>query len=157
MAKSVNEFDYCLKDGVIKVSGNDGMQKESSMLRLVAPSTTQSERYATKIKQAFTRVIFAQMKEISTVKSETKEISEKGEKDELTGSHFLMLLFNSDIDVSDLITNSFNPLLLDVCFIDGVIPLKEHTLKQIGWNDRQELLGEYIKNFMAASLLPTKK
>lgn len=118
-----------------------GENKEATAVILSAPSNKQ-RRAAARLKQFFFQAI-------KDLKSEDQSTGDDGKKPK--GSDIVALLMMSDVDIDD-VHESFKDILTTGCaMIDGATSLTSLHYESLSYEDTEEMLGEYLVNFLIPS------
>lgn len=148
--KLKKEFDFTLQEEITYADEQSNAVK-TKRLFIKAPSSKQ-KKYAFKLQQKFMQALkgnIADMQKSGNV--ETKETKDDSEK--LNGEAIITALLMSNIDINDLIENLKELLTSGSCLVDGKINLIEPWFDQLGFNDIEKLLGEYIASFLLPSIM----
>jgi hypothetical protein len=158
----IKEFEYTLSSP-IKYQFN-GEHLETNILYLKAPADVH-RKIAPKIAQNVMRAFMAQNENFETKKKDGKkgkkdeeEIQEKKEG-EITKEVIIMLLYSSRvIDIVEF-KEEFRELLLSagICSLNNNVYLSTGHLQQIDQREIDDLMGDYISNFLLPSVLTQKK
>lgn len=139
------EFEYQLNQPLEYHSG--GAVVEAKTLLCVAPSMNQLNQTA-KLKQGF----FKALKNAQQSRNQAQETQAPADVD-LNADMVMGILYMGDIDLVDYF-NDFKSLLINgVCKIDGLVDLSAHNLNKMAISDLEQLLGQYIANFLIPSWL----
>lgn len=155
------EFEFTLNNPFTFAAG--GNQETAQKLILSAPNNRNAHRV--RLQQAFIKAI----KNTDKSLSEADKAAARAERDarggadeDPDGMSIYMMLLASDMDMSvyhgyfrDLICDDNNPC----CSIEGLQKMKYATFDKMSADDTDRLLGEYMANFIVASVMqkPEKK
>jgi hypothetical protein len=157
----IKEFEYTLSSP-IKYQFN-GEHLETNILYLKAPADVH-RKIAPKIAQDLMRAFMAQNESFEAKKKEGK----KGKKDEeeelkeevgITKEAIIMILYSSRVlDIVEF-KEKFRELLLSngICSLNNSVYLSTGHLQQIDQREIDDLMGDYISNFLLPSVLTQKK
>ena len=124
---------------------NKGEQVEAQFIELSPPSFKHLQHHLP-IKQAFTRAALA-----AAENGEEVEQQSNNETGGLKSGEALLLLTMSDEPLNDVFDNAVK-LFKTLARVDGVELLTDGMLQKMSADDFENLVGEYIANFIAPSL-----
>lgn len=134
-------FDFTLSEPIDYQA--KGENTKASLLELSAPAVNNRKR-AAKMKQGFMRVV----NELpDSAKQEGKKGDEKVKPEEI-----LALLQMGSIEYDEYMDIFFNLLTSGICKVEGEVELTQHMADKISFEDLEKLMGEYLVNFILASL-----
>lgn len=123
-----------------------GETQAASFITINAPSFKQME-HAVPIKQAFTAAI----SEISgTVDAEGVEASDS---EGVTGAQVMQLMYNWSGDMTKVMVHAQELFKSGVALVDGEEKLTKPLIEKMQMTDVEGLVGAYIANFIAPSLM----
>lgn len=133
-------FDYSLK----------GQTESATFIRLVAPSAKQL-KHCTELKQAFYRA----MSGIQEKGSDRKEQPEPTDG-KLEGKDIIRMLYISEkVEMSSILVSAIELFASGVAVVDGEekAKLTKPLIQEMSADDLENMLGEYLANFILRSLL----
>ncbi len=139
-------FDFTLTHS-IEYSTN-GDSREGRVISCTAP-TSKQQRFRMELKQGFMRAITS----LNSGDSEPQKIDDGSGSKEPTGTEILMGLYSSDIDMPEFMETFKKLACSGVCKIEGEEDLKEGTFDRMDPEDAENLLGDYLVNFILSSAL----
>lgn len=142
MAKS--EFEYVLQEP-IKYAAK-GEENLGFKLTLKAP-TAKHREYLIKLKQQFFKALAGLR---NNNQNAAEAASDQAGPEELEGKQILMMLYMSGIDMVDF-QNTFRALLLQGLVKIDEVQLNSHLIDQVGQDEFENIIGEYIASFLLSS------
>lgn len=121
----------------------EGEEIDGKFIILYSPTRKQMEQCVF-LKQAF-------FKAAKSIESDGKQ--EKGESTEIKGQDIMSLLYSSDVDMHKVILSGIALLKSGVAKIEGVKDMTSPMIDKMGQDDLENIIGEYIANFIVASLM----
>lgn len=123
-----------------------GEMVEGSFVELSAPNFKQIEHFLP-VKQAF-------ISAVTSISSDSVK-SDKDQSDEIkvTGSQVLALMMQSSTDMTKVYLHCVELFKSGAAMIDGEQKLTQPLIDAMPLDDFDNLVGEYIANFIAASLM----
>lgn len=79
--------------------------------------------------------------------------AKKGNEEKIDGATYILLLYQGKGDIARIMSNARNLILSGVFLVDGETSITQPILDDISVDDFEGLLGEYIVNFLAPSLM----
>lgn len=144
-------FEYELKSPVLYT--DNGERVEGSLLVVYAPAF-KHRVLSRKLKQIFVRVLKEYQDNLDK-KSSSKKSNKSDRNDDSEGDAkaWVLLLYSSDIDASEIF-DAFEQLILlpGLVKIEDKANLQRSHLEQMVPEDLENLLGEYAENFLSQSL-----
>ena len=135
----MNDFAYELKTPISYHAGSDNKEAESVILS--APSNKQ-RRPAARLKQFFFQAI-------KDLKAEDQAANDDGKKPK--GSDIVALLMMSDVD-ANAVHDAFKDIATSGCaMLDGAVSINDSLYEKMSFEDTEEMLGEYLVNFLIPS------
>ena len=120
----------------------NGENKTASVIILSAPSNKQ-RKHAAKLKQYFFQAI-------NSLQGADKAEAEENAKDP-KGSDIVALLMMSDVDAND-IHEAFKGIITGGCaMVEGATSLTDSLYEKLSFEDTEEMLGDYLVNFLIPS------
>jgi hypothetical protein len=141
----MSEVRYELKDPFKYAYKGD--KPEAIFITISAPTFKQMERM-TPIKQAFTAAI-SEIKDSVAVEAEAQEASQ----DSVTGQQVMQLMYNWSGDMAKVFVHAQELFKSGVALIDGETRLTTPLMQEMTMTDFEGLVGDYIANFIAPSLM----
>ncbi|MCK5292964.1 MAG: hypothetical protein KAR39_13220 [Thermoplasmata archaeon] len=133
------DFAYDLKTPIDYHSGSEN--KEAVSVILSAPSNKQ-RRAAARLKQFFFQAI-------NDLKTDDQQASDDSKKPK--GSEIVALLMMSNIDAND-VHDAFKDIAISGCaMLDGAVSMNDSLYEKMSFEDTEEMLGEYLVNFLIPS------
>lgn len=137
----INTFEFTLTDPL--KYGYKGEERLGFLLTLKAP-TAKHRDYLIKLKQQF-------FKALAGLRNNVKEVeAQADDSGELDGSQVMMMLYMSGIDMVEF-QNTFRALLLQGLVHIEDLQVTPHLLDQLGQDEVERLMGEYMSNFLLSS------
>lgn len=133
-----NPFDYA----------KNGDSVESQFITVVAANFKQMAHY-TPIKQAFVSAI----NQISTDKVNDSAAQPESDGEDITGEQVMQLLHNWDGELTKVLIYAKQLFTSGVALVDGEKPMTTPMVDKMSMEDFEGLLGFYIANFIAPSLM----
>ncbi len=96
------------------------------------------------LKQAFFRAA-------NSIKSDGTE--DKDQTQEIKGQDIISLLYSSDADMHKVLLSGIALLKSGAAKIEGVKDMTSPMIEEMGHDDLENIIGEYIANFIVASLM----
>ncbi len=121
----------------------EGETINGKFITLYAPTKKQMEQCVF-LKQAFFRAA-------KSIESDGKE--EKDESTEIKGQDIISLLYSSDADMHKVLLSGIALLKSGAAKMEGVKDLTMPMIDQMAQEDLENIVGEYIANFIVASLM----
>lgn len=146
----MTEITYTLKESFeYALNGNN---EKATFITLTAPNFKQIDK-VTPIKQAFTRVAVKSAKE--AVRESTPRPSKEGEVEEskITGSEIIAMMYASDVEMKSILLYAEQLFKSGVALVDGETNLTTPLMEKMTLDDFEGLLGDYMSNFIAPSLM----
>ena len=138
------EVIYSLLSPIKYAQGGD--EVEANFLTLLSPTSKQLKNCA-RLKQAFFRAI-----------KELNSNEESSEKDaQITGPDCINLLYMSSAEMDKVLLEAIELFRSGVVLVEGGPLLKDAHIKQMAHEDIEGMLGEYLANFIIASLMTQTK
>ena len=129
---------------------NKGQETSATFIRLFAPSAKQLSR-CSELKQAF----FRASKELP---QEEEAPDAKQDKEELTGSNIMAILYSSDsVKMSEVLMNARELFTCGLATVDGEEKLTKPLVDLMSGDDFEKMTGEYLVNFILRSVLDEMK
>lgn len=116
---------------------------EGKFITLISPTRKQMEQCVF-LKQTF----FQAAKNIQSDAKDQKEESEK-----IKGQDIISLLYSSNCDMNKVLLNGIALFRSGAAKIEGVKDLTAPMIDQMSQDDLENSIGEYIANFIVASLM----
>lgn len=133
-----NSFSYAYK----------GETQEAGFITLYAPTFKQMSRVAP-IKQAFTSAIEEVTKSLDSVDGG----NDSGEPDQITGAQIMQLMYRWSGKMAGVFLDAQELFKSGAALIDGETKLTIPLMEKMSMVDFEGLVGEYIANFIAPSLM----
>lgn len=142
----MSEFNYELKKPFSYAA--KGEMVEAHFITVTAPSYKQMTN-AAPIKQAFmTAITEVAEKEI------TKHADvEKSDDESVTGEQVLQLLYSSSSEITKVFLYAEQLFKSGAALVDGDQKLTSELMQKMDMTDFESLVGDYIANFIAPSLM----
>lgn len=132
-------FEYAYKGDV----------QTASFIELSAPSYKTMSHFVP-IKQAFTSAV----QELTTTMSGTETSdAPKDEDSSVDGAQVLAIMYQWKGEMSAVYLHAEQLFKSGVALVDGETKLTSELLNKMDFSDVESMLGDYIANFIAASLL----
>jgi len=148
MSKFTKDFEFKLSDELTYASQEFG-EKKTTKLVLFAPSNS-DKKIATKLRY----IIINNMSKQSSVQQsniDKKADTAKIEKNDLK-TFVMAFIYNLPEDEMERFKELFWDLMYqNKCLIDNKTPINSHLAEKISLDDEDELIGEYIANFILPS------
>lgn len=147
-----NEFIFELTTPIKYHDTTEGVEVEASFITLFAPTFKVMERTAP-LKQSFFRAM-------ASLQDDEKEQEPKnqGEEQELTPEALISLLYQSDEDMFKVLLHAVALFRTKgVAKVQGTVDLNALLIEQLGQDQLEEMLGQYMVNFILASVLSNQK
>lgn len=145
----MSEYEYELKHS-FSYATDKGDMAEANFVTLSAPTFKQLDK-VTPIKQAFTSAIEEVTKTIDTSGSASAEPVETDEQ--ITGQQALQLLYRWSGDATKVLLHAEQLFKSGAALVDGETKLTTPMMDKMQLVDFEGLLGAYIANFIAPSLM----
>jgi hypothetical protein len=133
-----NPFEYALK----------GDTQTASFITMTAPGYKQVVNF-TPIKQAFMSAISEVTEDLDGKQPEEAREAEGS----VTGPQVMQLMYRWSGDMNKIFIHAAELFKSGVALIDGETVMKTATLDKMTMTDVEGLLGDYIANFIAPSLM----
>lgn len=133
-----NPFEYAHK----------GDTQEASFITLFAPTFKQVSRMAP-IKQAFTSAIEEVTKTVDT----SQESADSADGEAVTGAQVMQLMYRWSGDMTAVFLHAQELFKSGAALVDGETKLTTPLMEKMQMVDFEGLVGEYIANFIAPSLM----
>lgn len=140
----VNSFTYELLTPVPYAL--KGEQADGTFIELSAP-TSREMAHVTALKQMFYRAL---------PKDGEQSDEEDAGTDNLTGETIMALIYTSEVDAHKLLLTAVE-LFKTVGLIEGETKLTKPIIDAIDLDDLEKMTGEYMLNFILASVLQNQK
>lgn len=134
------KFEYAYK----------GNQQEAQFITFKAPTLKNRESCA-KIRQIFTKVFMEGAEKYRN--SQRQEPAAETKEADLTGQDYIHALYASDQSAPEVLDLFVNILKSDRALIDGETRFTDSLLEKLSIEEIEEMTGEYVSNFILASLL----
>ena len=146
---SISEVDYELKVS-FKYAHPDG-ESDANLIRMYPPKLKNIKHIAP-LKQAFMQAVVEVSRQSNSTSDSSSVDSDK--EDTRTGSDVIAAIEASNVDMGKML-EQFQTLILrsDLFKIDGEVKITDVLLSRISIEDFYEMLGEYMINFIVASLI----
>lgn len=131
------KFEYAYK----------GNQQEAQFITFKAPTLKNRESCA-KIRQIFAKAFFA----LTNEKRSSQEGESAAEASNPTGQDFIHVLYASDQSAPEFFDLFVDILKTDRSLIDGETRFTDSLLEKLSLEEIEEMAGEYVSNFILASL-----
>lgn len=147
----LKELDLDLMDPI--TTHSKGQEAEVEQITILAPSA-KNRKQAFELKQSFARAMMAQQNNLSESQKETaaKQADKSDNDDDISSSEIVMMMLASDENF-DRFNETFKSLLLAGCAKIGDDKMTQFHYDQLSIDDAENILGEYLKHFLLASLL----
>lgn len=140
----MSEVIYELKESFKYAKG--GEQEDASFISLTAPTFKQIDKVAP-IKQAFMSAITGLQDNVSPETEAPKDDSE------ITGSQCIQLMYSWAGDLTKVFLHAEQLFKSGVALVDGETKLTTPLMEKMQVSDFEGLVGAYIANFIAPSLM----
>jgi hypothetical protein len=141
----MSEYNYELKQSFGYAKNGD--TQEASFITLIAPNFKQMP-HMTPIKQAFMSAISEITETTST--SETASESEPGD---INGAQVMQLMHRWSGDLTKVFLHAQELFKSGAALVDGQERLTVPLMEKMGLTDFENMVGAYIANFIAPSLM----
>lgn len=146
----VKEFDVTLEEPIVTHIG--GEETEVCSILIKSPSTKQ-RKHAFTLKQEFMRAMMQQQESLSDEAKKAAEEKAKKEKDaDISSQEIIFMVMASDVDF-DKFNETFRHLITSGCAEISGDKFTTFHYDQLSLDDAENILGEYMKHFLVASLL----
>lgn len=123
-----------------------GDQKEGTFVELIAPNYKQLENFLP-VKQAF-------ISAVTSIDASKENVDAAKDKEaELTGEQALTIMMMSSCDIAKVYLYCEELFKSGAALLEGEQKLTKPLIESMDLEDFEKLVGEYISNFIAASLL----
>ena len=130
-----------------------GDEQAAEFITLKAP-TSRNRSTQAKLKQAF----FRALPKDESSRDEIKEESSQDSSDELTGAQIMTLIaMSKDVELGEVIIIATEIFTSGVALVEGEEKLTRTLLDLMGYDDLERMTGEYMANFIVASLFKSQK
>ena len=149
----MSEYTYELKHPF--QYANKGEQVDASFITITGPNYKQMDKVAP-IKQAFTVAIEETARGESEAIEAAKEAAEEavGEEDELIPpSQVIQVLYRASSDITKVFLYAEQLFKSGAALVDGETKLTTPLMEKMHLDDFEGLVGAYISNFIAPSLM----
>ena len=141
----MSEYTYELKQSF--KYAKSGEQEDATFITITAPTFKQLDKVAP-IKQA----LMAAISEIQDSKI-VAESDAKTDNEKLTGAQCIQLMYTWSGDLNKVFLHAEQLFKSDVALIDGESRLTSPLMDKMSVTDFEGLVGAYIANFIAPSLM----
>jgi len=141
----MSEYTYELKQSF--KYAKSGEQEDATFITITAPNYDQLLK-AAPIKQAF----MAAARQVTSDGDDDKD-KEKPTDAKITGQQCIQLLYNWDGDMVKVLVYAQELFKSGVALVDGEAKLNIELIKKMSAADFEGLVGAYIANFIAPSLM----
>lgn len=146
----LKELDLDLMDSI--VTHAKGQESEVDQITIVAPSA-KNRKHAFELKQSFARAMMAQQEKATEAqKAAAAKQTQNSDDSDISSSEIVMMMLASDENF-DRFNETFKSLLLAGCAKVGEDKMTAFHYDQLSIDDAENILGEYLKHFLLASLL----
>lgn len=142
----MSEYTYELKDPFEYALKGDN--QTAGFITMTAPTYKQVSKI-TPIKQAF----MAAISEVTENLGSEQQTQESSAEESVTGSQVMQLMYRWSGDMSKIFIHAAELFKSGVVMIDGEMSLNSPLLDKMSMIDVEGLLGDYIANFIAPSLM----
>lgn len=140
-----SEFIFQLTTPIFYQEGGDARVPTNEII-LKAPSNKQ-RRETAKLKQGF----FRAMKELQSENNNNEDVKKEGKEEQFGGTQMLSIIMMSKVDLVEY-QETFRQLLLNnIAFVKEGQKLTSHAYDDISGEDSDNMMGEYISNFLLSS------
>lgn len=130
---------------------NKGEDAEAQFIMMAAPTSKNMVECAI-IKQCFTQAAVAVSKDAEGSSSDKEDKDDSG----VNPKDIIQMMFASTTDMNKLWVSA-KVLFKDVVLFEGEVKASVPLIDKISIDDLQNMLGEYLVNFIAASMLSGAK
>lgn len=153
------EFEFILKESDLKYQPQGAGEFIKAKKLLLKAPTMRQERTADILSQCLMQAFKSNL-DIANVSRETNqkqsETKDTQYGNEISSKDIKTMLFMSSKNISE-VKEALRELLFDgTCLIDGVLPMRADHYQHMAYVEANELMGEYIANFLLSSLLSEK-
>lgn len=141
----MSEHTYTLREGF--TYAHKGEEVVAKFITLTAANYEQMPYY-TPIKQAF----MAAIQDVSSTSS-SEPAKEASDDNEITGANVVQLLYSWSGELTKVLLNFEQLLKCGAGKIDGETSLTIPLIRKLSMADMEYMLGDYIANFIAPSLM----
>ena len=139
-------YEYTLKVPFEYAYKNGNMQ-EANFISITAPTIKQIDKFAP-IKQAF----MAAASEIAA-NHNTENSDQSGDDVEMSTDQYMLVMYRGSGDMAQVMIYAQELFKSGVALVDGETKLTQPILDKMSIEDIEGLLGAYIANFIAPSLM----
>lgn len=125
-----------------------GEMQEADFIELIAPNFKQIEHFMP-VEQAFV----AAVTDLSNINTSDSVESIEDEDNKITGSQALVIMMRSSCDMNVIILHCAELFKSGAALLGGEQKITAPILDAMPMDDIKKLVGEYIANFIAISLL----
>ena len=144
----MNEVIYELKESF--QYANKGDMSEASFISITAPNFKQLDKF-TPIKQAFTAAIAELTESIDS--EEAAKAAKDAEKDDINAAGVLQLMYRWSGEMTKVFLHAEQLFKSGAARVDGEVNLTSDLMQKMSMTDFENLVGTYIANFIAPSLM----
>lgn len=137
-----NPFEYAVKTGDIQTAG---------FISMTAPGYKQVSK-VTPIKQAFMAAI-AEVTESLTDDIDEDTIKAAKSEEGVTSQQVIQIMYRWSGDMTKIFLHAAELFKSGVALVDGETPLNAPLIDKMSMSDFEGLLGAYVANFIAPSLM----
>ena len=128
-----------------------GDMQDADFVELIAPNYKQLENFIP-VKQAFLAAVTSSANNASAEEVE-KAGEEKAKKEEITGNEVMMIMMQSTCDMTKIYLYCAELFKAGAALVGGEQKLTAPMIEAMPLSDFDKLVGEYIANFIATSLM----
>ena len=127
---------------------NKGEMQESTFVELIAPNFKQLDNFIP-VKQAFISAVT----DLSEVTGSAQSESNNDEDEKITGPQIIAVMMRSSCDMTKVYLHCKELFRSGAALLDGEQKMTVPIIEAMPLRDFEKLVGEYIANFIAASLI----
>lgn len=154
MSKYKSEFEYILSEDLDYQ--NQMGEKKTDKLIFIAPSNNQRSFFI-KLRQSIVQAFMAMGAKFQN--SNQQESNSKPTDKQLERDDILPILYGSDLDLEKFQETFWSMILDKRCYVGEKVNnifITQDLLNDVGNNDKDKILGEYIVNFILPSWMQPK-
>ncbi len=146
--KEPEEITFKLTKGV--KYGNKGNEVEGTFIKLLPPTAKQLKQ-CVPLKQAFCRAVAYVEDKVSDEKLDN--IKDDGVKKKVDGNSIMSAIYMSDVDMYEVFLHAKELFNSNIALMEGEVKMTKPMLEDMSNDDFENMIGEYMANFIVASLL----
>ena len=145
MTEIKKEVEIVLTEVLSYTPKGSGEMKEAISVILTPPSLKQL-KHTTVLKQSFFQAI-------SSMADDKASSDDSGLAPEMAGSDVIAMIFMSDVNVTAMFDSAKELFKSGVAKLDGTQDFNDIILNKLSVEDFENMVGEYLVNFILASTL----